>query len=112
MLRGEVWSAVWPNDPKAMPRPVLIVSNNLRNSSRHLLDLVVVKITGRHRDDGSEKPVNSNEDILYKGKKLSVIQCGAIYSIEKGTLQKCLGQLTIDQMKVVDEKLKNVLDLN
>lgn len=112
MLRGEIWSAVWPNDPKAIPRPVLIVSNNLRNSAPNLLDLVVVKITGLHRDDGSKKPVNANEDIIYKGKKLSIIQCGAIYSIEKTTLLQRLGQLTLAQMKVIDEKLRNVLDLH
>ena len=112
MLRGEIWSAVWPNDPKATPRPILIVSNNHRNSAPHLLDLVVVKITGRQRADGTEKPVNANEDIIYQAKKASIIQCGAIFSIEKGTLQRRLGQLTITEMTVVDEKLKNVLDLN
>jgi len=112
MLRGEIWSAVWPNDPKAIPRPVLIVSNNLRNAAKNLLDLVVVKITGLMRADGSKKPVNANEDIIYQGKKPSLIQCAALYSIEKRTLQNRLSQLSLTEMKAVDEKLRNVLDLH
>ena len=45
MLRGEIWLAIWPNDPDKKPRPLLIVSNNLRNQAPKLLDIVIVKLT-------------------------------------------------------------------
>jgi mRNA-degrading endonuclease toxin of MazEF toxin-antitoxin module len=79
---------------------------------RKLEDIVVVKITGLLRDDGSKKPLNSDEDILYKFRKESIIKCSSIYSIEKAQLQKKLGTLTSQQMEIVGEKLRNVLELN
>lgn len=111
MLRGEIWWAKWPTDPTLKPRPVLIVSNNLRNASPHLLDIVVVKLTSRMRDDGSKKPVNAAEDVLVTLKKETIIRCGAIFTIEKLWLQKSGGQLAMAIMNEVDEKLKRVLNL-
>lgn len=112
MLRGEIWWAKWPNDPKAKPRPVLIVSNNLRNSAPNLLDIVVVKITSLFRDDKTRKPLNAAEDVVVTLKKESIIRCSSIYSIEKSMLESRGGQLPIAAMKLVDEKLKHVLDVN
>ena len=112
MLRGEIWWARWPLDPNAKPRPVLIVSNNLRNSAPNLLDIVVVKITSLMRDDGTKKPVNPAEDVIVTLKKDSIIRCASIFSVEKTMLQSRGGQLPIAAMKLVDEKLKHVLDIN
>ncbi len=112
MRRGEIWYAVWPKDPAQKPRPILIVSNNHRNLAPHLLDIVVVKLTGLYRDDGTKKPVNQSEDVVVKFKKETIIQCGAIFSIEKRSLQSHLTQLPIALMRDVDDKLKNVLDLH
>lgn len=111
MLRGEVWWASWPNDPSAKARPVLIVSNNLRNGAPNLLNLVVVKLTSLHRDDGSRKPTNPAEDVVVKFKKETIIRCASIYSIEKKVLSNRITQLSIATMKDVDERLKHVLDL-
>ncbi len=47
-----------------------------------------------------------------KFKKETIIRCGSIYSIEKDSLKNRAMQLSIADMKNVDEKLKNVLDLN
>lgn len=112
MLRGEIWWAKWPTDPTAKPRPVLIVSNNLRNAAPNLLDIVVVKLTSRLRDDGTKKPVNAAEDVLVTLKKETIIRCSSIFSIEKAILQSRAGQLPLIVMKAVDEKLRHVLDLN
>jgi mRNA-degrading endonuclease toxin of MazEF toxin-antitoxin module len=112
MLRGEIWWAKWPTDPSAKARPVLIVSNNLRNAAPNLLDLVVVKLTSLMRDDGTKKPVNAAEDVIVTLKKDTIIRCASIFSIEKTMLQSRGGQLPIAAMKLVDEKLKHVLDLN
>lgn len=112
MLRGEIWWAKWPTDPTAKARPVLIVSNNLRNAAPNLLDIVVVKLTSRLRDDGTKKPVNPAEDVIVTLKKETIIRCGSLFSIEKPVLQSRGGQLPIDAMKLVNEKLKQVLDLN
>lgn len=112
MLRGEVWYAVWPNDPKRRPRPVLIVSNNLRNSAPNLLDVVVVKLTGLYRADGSRKPVNPSEDVVIKFRKETIIRCASIYSIEKSSLRSKILRLAPRTMDDVDERLRNVMDLH
>jgi mRNA-degrading endonuclease toxin of MazEF toxin-antitoxin module len=112
MLRGEIWTAVWPSDPKQKERPVLVVSNNIRNQNARFLDLVVVKITSAERTDGTKKLINPAEDVITTLKKQSLIRCGSIYAIEKVTLKRKLQQLTSAQMADVDAKLKVVLDLN
>ena len=112
MLRGEIWTAVWPSDPESKERPVLIVSNNLRNQDARLLDVVVVKITSAERANGSKKLINPAEDVIVTLKKSSLIKCGAVFSVEKTTLRRRLQQLTPSQMKEVDSKLRVVLDLN
>ena len=73
MLRGEIWWAIWPNDPSKKKRPVLIVSNDHKNSNPKLLDIVVVKITGLYRDNNTKKSVNANEDVVVTLKKDSII---------------------------------------
>lgn len=112
MLRGEVWWAVWPTDPDEKFRPVLVVSNNFRNAAPNLRDVVVVKLTSLHRDDGSKKPVNPSEDVLIRFKREAIIRCSSIFTIEKDCLKKCMTQLSATTMKDVDERLKHVLDLN
>ena len=111
MLRGEVWWAVWPGDPNKKKRPVLIVSNNHKNSNPKLLDIVVVKITGLYRDDNSKKSVNANEDVVIKLKKDSIVRCGSIFTIEKASLDSKATSLSAADMKNVDEKLRTVLSL-
>lgn len=112
MLRGEVWYAVWPADPAQKVRPVLIVSNNFRNSASHLLDIVVVKLTGLYRDNGTQKPTNAAEDVVVKFKKETIIRCAGLFAIEKNTLRKKVSQLSSTTLQEVDEKLKHVLDLD
>lgn len=112
MLRGELWLAVWPNDPLKKERPVLIVSNNLRNSAPNLADILVVKLTGLYRDDSSRKPTNATEDVVVKFKKDTIIRCAAIFALEKSSLVRRLSQISIATMHDVDVRLKNVLDLN
>lgn len=112
MLRGEIWFGVWPNDPSKKQRPLLIVSNNHRNSLNNMHDIVVVKLTSLERSDGSKKKVNIAEDVLVKLKKSTIIRCGAIYAVEKSFLKIKATELTPNQMSEVDEKLKIVLDLN
>lgn len=112
MLRGEIWGRIWPDDPEQKVRPLLIVSNNHRNGAARILDVVVVKITSLHASDGTEKPINPMEDYVQTFRKPSIIRCASIYSIEKAHLKNKLLQLTPDQMKQVEARLKNVLDLN
>lgn len=109
--RGDVWLAVWPNDPRKKPRPVLVVSNRFRNHAPHILDVVVVKLTSEHRKDGRPKPINAAEDIEITLKKPSLIRCGSIYTLPKSWLKKKLSILSRDVMSQVDQKLLTVLDL-
>ncbi len=112
MLRGEVWLAVWPNDPEQKERPLLIISNNLRNQASNLQDIIVAKITSLQRGNGSSKPTNPQEDVSILLRKASIIRCASIYTIEKKTLTRKLTQLNISEMAQVDQCLKTVLDLN
>ena len=111
MARGEIWFAAWPGDPAKKVRPVLIVSNDHRNKAKHLLDIVVVKLTGLLRADGTEKPVNASEDVVTTLKKDTIIRCASIYTIEKSMLKNKGGQLSATDMAQVDQRLKNVLSL-
>lgn len=112
MMRGEIWYGVWPNDPEKKLRPLLIVSNNHRNQAKNILDVIVVKLTSLNRADGTQKPTNSAEDFVVTLKKPTVIKCGSIYSVEKSFLKQKSSQLTPNQMKEVDTRLKTVLDLH
>jgi mRNA-degrading endonuclease toxin of MazEF toxin-antitoxin module len=111
LKRGEIWAAVWPNDPLKKERPVLIVSNDHRNETPTLLDITVLKITSLKRPDGSTKYIHQFEDVVVKLKKESLIQCGAIFSIEKRTLRRPLGRLSPAQMADVSDQLRNALAL-
>jgi len=111
MKRGEIWVAVWPNDPQKKERPVLIVSNDHRNSTPALQDITVLKITSLKRADGSPKSVNRFEDLVVQLKNESIIRGGSIFSVEKRNLRKILGQLTPSQMSDVSERLRNALAL-
>lgn len=112
MLRGEVWIGAWPNDPKKKGRPLLIVSNNYRNATESIFDVVVVKLTSLHRADQSKKPTNPVEDYVLTFKKPTIIRCGSIYSVEKSLLKSKIAQLSHEQMRDVDARLITVLDLN
>ena len=112
MLRGEVWTAVWPADPSGKERPVLVVSNDWRNRNPHLLDVLVAKITSASRADGSSKPLNPAEDVAIVLKKASLVKCAAIFAVEKSALRRRLLQLAPAAMAQVNVKLRNVLDLH
>jgi mRNA-degrading endonuclease toxin of MazEF toxin-antitoxin module len=109
--RGDIWLAVWPNDPGKKPRPVLVVSNNFRNSAPHLLDVVVVKLTSLLRSDGSQKPVNMAEDVVIELNKKSIVRCSAIYSVEKSFLSKKLVHLSEPIIARVNHCLRITLNL-
>jgi mRNA interferase MazF len=112
MLRGEVWLAIWPNDPEKKSRPLLIVSNNLRNQAPRLFDIVIVKLTSLQNGNGRDKPINPSEDVVITLKKPTIIRCASVFTIEKSSLTRKLTQLSVIQMLQVDSCLKTVLDLN
>ena len=112
MQRGEVWWGVWPNDPEKKKRPLLIVSNNFRNSNSKLHDVVVVKLTSLHREDGTQKITNPSEDVVHTFKKPTVIKCGSLFTVEKTSLVQKHTQVPIQVMNQIDACLKTVLDLH
>lgn len=111
MKKGEVWAGVWLNDPDQKERPLLIVSNNHRNSAKNLEDIIVVKLTSLYREDGSKKITNPSEDIIETFKSETIIRCASIYSIEKKNLKRRLAVLGPNIMSKVNECLKIVLNL-
>ena len=112
MRRGEIWLAIWPTDPQKEPRPVLIVSNNIRNAQPHILDIVVCKLTSLERLDKSQKPVNPVEDVVVSLKKKSIIRGGGIFSIPKSILQKKLSTLLPIEVTEINKRLKTVMALD
>jgi mRNA-degrading endonuclease toxin of MazEF toxin-antitoxin module len=112
MLRGEIWLGIWPNDPEQKPRPLLIVSNNLRNQAPNLLDINVVKLTSLQNSNGKDKPINPSEDVVITLKKPTIIRSASIFTIEKSSLTRKLVQLSVADMLKVDSCLKTVLNLN
>lgn len=112
MLRGEIWLGIWPNDPQKTLRPLLIISNNLRNQASHLQDINVVKLTSLEKANRSPKPTNPSEDVIITLKKQTIIRCASIFTIEKISLNRKLTQLSLADMGKVDSCLKTVLDLN
>ncbi|MCC7404952.1 MAG: type II toxin-antitoxin system PemK/MazF family toxin [Bdellovibrionales bacterium] len=111
MLRGEIWLGVWPADPQQTPRPLLIVSNNLRNRASRLHDVVVLKLTSLKTSTGQTKPTNPSEDVVITLKKPTIIRCAAIYAVEKSYLTKKLTQISADELAKVEACLKIVLAL-
>ncbi len=111
MLRGEIWWGVWPNDPQKKKRPLLIVSNDFRNQSTQIRDVIVVKLMSLQRSDGSQKPTNAAEDLVLQFKKPSIIRCGAIFTVEKQFLLAKADQISPQNLVHVGELLKNALDL-
>lgn len=112
MQKGEIWVAVWPNDPHKKPRPLLVVSNDYRNAQPNILDVVVCKLTSLERADGTKKPVNQAEDMLITLLKKTIIRCGSLYSIPKTLLNRRLRLLDPPQIAGVNECLMTVLDLH
>lgn len=112
MIRGEIWLAVWPNDPEQKFRPLLVVSNNLRNKAPYLQDIVVLKLTSLQNSKGKNKPINPSEDIVITLKKPTIVRCASIFTVEKSSLKKKLCDLPLHEMREVDACLKTVLDLN
>ncbi|MBK7891793.1 MAG: type II toxin-antitoxin system PemK/MazF family toxin [Bdellovibrionales bacterium] len=112
MLRGEIWWGVSPSDPAKKPRPLLIVSNNHRNQAPNIQDVIVIKLTSLERANGSKKPVNPVEDYVVTLKKETIVQCAAVFAVEKKILTSKANQLSREQMKEIDERIKNALDLH
>lgn len=112
MLRGEIWWGIWSGDPGKKPRPLLIVSNNYRNQAPNIQDIIVLKLTSLQRPDGTKKLVNPVEDYVVTLKKETIIQCAAVFAVEKKILTTKVNRLSVDQMKEVDERIKNTLDLH
>ena len=112
MLRGEIWVGVWPSDPHKKARPLLIVSNNHRNNAKNIPDVIVVKLTSLHKNNGTEKPVNTAEDFIMTFKKPTIIRCASIYAVEKILLLRKINQLTSSQMNEIAHRLKTTLDLH
>lgn len=112
MNRGEIWLGIYPGDPSKKARPLLIVSNNIRNLNARLLDIVVVKLTSLVNSSGKIKPTNLAEDVVINLKKSTIIRCSLVFTVEKLTLRNKLSQLSIVDMNKVDACLKTVLDLS
>lgn len=104
--RGEIYSVVQdgvlPGEQGAS-RPALIISNNLGNDTSPVVNIVY--LTTRDHDIG----------IHYGPTKAtgrpSYVQCEQIYTVNKQRLGRLMGSLSTNEMKEVEDKLDEVLDL-
>ena len=110
MLRGEIWWGVYPNDTSGKKRPLLIVSHDSINKSKGQ-DIIVVKVTSLIKSDGTKRYVNKYYDVVVHLKNPSVIKTSAIYTTLKSNLNGRYRTLSTTQMSLVDDALRNALDL-
>jgi mRNA interferase MazF len=87
------------------PRPAVIVSNNVLNTSYPVV--VVCPITD---STGKKSPIHillaEKEGGL---KKESVVHCGQIRTVDKGRLLEKIGNLSAEKMREIEIGIKHVL---
>lgn len=113
IYRGEIWLAEL-TDTKYLKhgeqggfRPVLIVQNNIGN--RYSPTVVALCITSKHKKD---LPTHVTLPKKYSDDKESIVLCEQVKTISKERLNRRLGIVSEDMMKVVDSKILFSLGLD
>lgn len=107
--RGEIWIAnLNPKQGKEVGkiRPVLVIQSNLLNDVDHPT-AIVAPISSKDQESYLRLPIKT-ENL----KKESFILIDQIQSIDvKTRLNKKMDTLDFNTMRIVDQRIKNVLDL-
>ena len=105
--RGEIYtikSGEYDDPTGSMTRPGLIISNNKHNSSRRNTVIVAMLTTSDHNVGFRYGPINNT------GRE-SYVCCENIATVTKSRLGRLMGSLSENQMKEVESRLDEVLDL-
>jgi len=108
--RGEIWQAnlnPTRGREQAGRRPVLVFSTDGFNSGPAEL-VVIVPVTSKGKGIPWHVPVEPPEGGL---RKTSYVMCEALRSVSKDRLSKRIGQVKLDTMDQVDDRLRILLDL-
>jgi mRNA interferase MazF len=107
--RGEIWIAnLNPKQGKEVgkTRPVLVIQSDFLNEVGHTTT-IIVPISSKEQESHLRFPIKT-ENL----KKESFILIDQIQSIDvKTRLNKKIGFLDSDTMKIINQRIKNVLDL-
>lgn len=90
-------------------RPVLVVSNSNYNKSGN--DIIVAKITGSKFNTQWETEMTNNHLEMGKLKKISFIDSGFIFTIEKSIIKKAIGKLKSKHLKIVLGKINQIIEI-
>jgi mRNA interferase MazF len=113
MIKGEIWWAHLPKPIGSVPgkrRPVLIIQNDQINKS-DINTVIVAAITSNL--DLANLPGNllleKNDSQLEKS---SVVNFSQIVTVDKQWLKENVGMLNKSLIKIIDEKLKLIFDID
>jgi mRNA-degrading endonuclease toxin of MazEF toxin-antitoxin module len=100
MHRGEIWTIVPLDHPKA--RPAVIVSVDAWN--KHALDVILVPLTTR---PGPSRPPVSHSRL----KTVSYAKCGSVSAIPKKRLKTRVGQVDTETMSKIENELRRLMGM-
>jgi mRNA interferase MazF len=89
-------------------RPVLVVSNVNYNISGN--DIIVAKITGTNFKTSWETKLTNNDLETGQLKKLSYIDSGFIFTIEKSIIKKSIGRIKPRHLEIVLSKINQIFN--
>ena len=112
MIKGEIWWADLPIPIGSGPgkrRPVLIIQNDLINQSN--INTVIIAAITTNLDLAKAAGNLLLEVKDSKLTKTSVVNFSQILTIDKNWLTECVCMLNKSIIKIINEKLKLVLDV-
>jgi len=112
MIKGEIWWADLPKPIGSVPgkrRPVLIIQNDQINKSK-INTVIVAAITSNLELGKAAGNLLLEKSDSHLGKS-SVINFSQIVTIDKSWLSESVGMLNKSILKIIDEKLKLMFDL-
>lgn len=101
--RGTVWLAELP--PPAGARPVVVITRDV--VLPYLSNVTVVPITRTIRDLPTEVRLGQREGLRHE----SVASCDNITTIPKDLLRHHIGQLGVEQLRMLAEAVRTALDV-
>jgi mRNA interferase MazF len=112
-FRGEIWWVDWPAGRGSEPggrRPALIVQNDIANQSLRYTYTIIVAISSYGLPVPFHIPLSPNEENSLPAP--SFIKCEQIIIVSCERLRQCIGQISSEEMSLVNRALKRVLDID
>ena len=111
-FRGEIWWADVPLGRGSEPsdwRPVLIIQNDQANQSERYHNTIALVISTSGTPVSFHIPLTPTAENGLSAR--SVIKCEQVMTISDERLDRCIGQISSEEMHLVNRAIKRVLDL-